>query len=289
MAKTDFTEIWHLIVSILVLGFCFSFRHWGAQRFDYDAGISNFILITLLVGFSVFVHEITHRFAARGAGSEINYRIWWAGVLVALALVFLTNGLFIFAAIGAITIVPLRMHKIGTGKFIGPLERTKIALSGPMANFVLAVIAGILFNATNAFIWETLFVINAWIAVFNLFPFFRIFPIINRTRFHKLLGRKHPIPLIRKTREWMAKKASDERLLPRSEGEVVFFGSKPIGIFAFSFVTIACVLLYKIKNAFASLFLAFIIGGVFYALWHYYVEPWSYLVKHKKKPFHYKP
>lgn len=299
MTKTDFTEIWHLIISILILGFCFSFRYWGGKYFDFDVGFSNFIFITFLVGFSVFIHEITHRLAAKKAQAEINYRTWWTGVLVAIILIFLTDGWFVFAAIGAVTIVPLRVYRVGTDKqSLGPFERAKIALSGPMANFVLAVISAILFNATGSFLWERLFAINAWIAVFNLFPFFRIMPLLSRIRWYRLLGQTQPIAtgkrrtgqwisLIRKTPEWTAKKLKDERLLPRSEGEIVFFGSKPTGIFLFSFVTLACVLLFVIKNIFASLFLALIIGGVIYALWHYYVESWSYLAKKRKKPFQY--
>lgn len=277
---TDWIEIRDLIISILVLGFAFSFRHWGAQEFNISTGVSNFTIITLLVAFSFLIHEITHRVFAENSQADLRYRAWKFGLILAVIFAFLTNGWFIFAAVGVITITPLAIHRAGKSSkaFLGPYERAKIAVSGPMANFAIAIVAAILFSATSGFIWEKLFMINAWLAVMNLFPFFRNLP---HVIWRKLVppGRKGP--------SFLADIKGDERILPQTEGEIVFFGSRPTWIFAFVFVTISC--LFLMKNIFTSLLLAFIIGAVLFMIWHYYVEPWSYQVKGKKKPYHYKP
>jgi Zn-dependent protease len=281
----DWIEIQDLIISILVLGFAFSFRHWGAQQFNWSAGFNNFILITFLVAFSFLIHEITHRIAARNSQADLRYRAWKFGLLLALIFAFLTQGWFVFAAVGIITIVPLRRtrsgkYKSGWGSHLGPYERAKIALSGPMANLGLAIISIVLFNATASFVFEKLFMINAWLAIMNLFPFFRSIP-------HALWRALYPLPPHRRSPPFLAAQKGDERLLPRSEGEIIFFGSRPLWAFAFFFVLISCILLYLFKAALASVILAFLIGFVLFMVWHYYVEPWSYETK-KKKPHHYK-
>ncbi len=277
--KLEYIEIQDLIISILVLGFAFSFKHWGAQEFNLSIGFSNFILITFLVAFSFLVHELAHRAVAINSQAELRYRAWKFGLILAVIFVFLTNGWFIFAAVGVITIVPLRIYRSGRTKFLGPYERTKIALSGPIANFALAILAAVLFNATNAFVWEKLFVINAWLAVMNLFPFFRNLP---HAVWRKIAGTGRRGPA------FSAELKGDERMLPQTEGEIIFFGSRPVWIFAFMFVTISCILLYLIKSVVVSLLLAFIIGFILYVVWHYYIEPWSYEIKHRRKPYQYK-
>ncbi len=283
--KTDWVEVQDLILSILVLGFCFSFRHWG-EPFSWEVGASSFVLITFLVAFSFFVHEIVHRIIARNSQADLRYRAWKFGLLLAVIIVFITNGWFIFAAVGVITIVSHTVHrpgkaKPGWGSVLGPYERAKIAISGPITNFALAIFSMIMFKYTTEFLWSKLFTINAWLAVMNLFPFFRSIPYtLTRKMLPASVAGK--LQLLNPRRAFIAEKRGDERLIPGTEGEVVFFGSKPMWIFAFMFVLVSCILLALIKKVIISLVLGFIVGAIFYILWQYYLEKWP-----GKKPYQY--
>lgn len=245
-------ELRDLTIVILVLAFCFGFRWEG--DITARAWILNFVLMFVLVAFSLAIHEAAHRWMANKFFARVRSKVFFAGILAALILVFVTNGYFIFAAIWAISITSITTYRLGRPypKYhLGPYERAQIAVVGPLANFAIAIAAKLLIPVLGP-IAEKLMIINLWIAAINLFPFFTLLPII----FWRMT------PIISKE----IKKGT-----PYLEGEYVFFGSRPLWLFTFVFVVVGSLALVYL-SLLSSLVLAFSIAFALYLAWHYWME-----------------
>ena len=125
----------------------------------------NLIPITLVaVGLGFVLHELAHKFVAVRYGFFAEYRMWVEGLV--LAIITASFG-FLFAAPGAVYI-----H----GDHISREENGKISLAGPLTNIALAVIFFLLkpslsFSPFLSAIISLGFLINSFLALFNLIPF----------------------------------------------------------------------------------------------------------------------
>ncbi|MBU2590183.1 MAG: hypothetical protein KKA65_03635 [Nanoarchaeota archaeon] len=190
-------EISYLAIVTLVLTFVFAFND-NRDVFVLSYWITNFIKVFVLVGISVFIHDFAHDLAAKRYGFISEYRIWGVkkfglsgkdkypkiinffgkkikmnafpiGIIIALFLTLISNGKLFFTAISSYGLMIKKSHRIGR-KFIEvtDFEEAKIALAGPMANILLAIILSI-FNSSGIF--STLILINSMMPVFDMIPF----------------------------------------------------------------------------------------------------------------------
>jgi Zn-dependent protease len=160
------SELQQLLIAWLVLSFCFSVR----ALFTPENFPTYFIISLITLGLGFIGHELTHRFVARNFGCWAEFRLWPLGLVMALAFALLSGGSIIFAAPGAVYIVP-RQHGVGYG--IGKRENGIISISGPLANITVGIfffmfkdIGGLLGS-----IGSIGFAVNFWLAAFNLIPF----------------------------------------------------------------------------------------------------------------------
>lgn len=246
-------ELKDLSIVVLVLAFCFAFRWEGIKTIG--AWAINFILVLILVILSLAVHEVAHRWIAAKYLARVRSKIFLSGIIAALVLVFVTNGYFIFAALWAVTITSIYKLRPGKGYpkwHLGPYERAKIAIVGPLASFSLAIVAKLLIPIFGV-VAQKLMIINLWIAIINLFPFFTLLPIV----FWRMS------PIIQKE---IAKGT------PYVEGEFVFFGSRAMWAFSFVFMLVGGLGLVFIESLLLSLIIAFAIAFTLYLAWHYRFE-----------------
>jgi Zn-dependent protease len=165
-------EVTHIIISMLVLTVAFSFAItqnnllWGAQNgFNLEALPFGLLLSFLAVAIAFFFHEIAHKFMAQRHGLWSEYRMFPQGLLIALFLGLFTG--FVFAAPGAV------MFRGGSRDY----ETGKIAMSGPLANIVIAGVTLLLYlfvffeDQLLGLIVGFICFINAFLATFNLLPF----------------------------------------------------------------------------------------------------------------------
>ncbi len=160
------SELEQLIIAWVVLSFCFSVRAlFSSGSFPLLFGTS---LGTLGLGF--IGHEISHRYVARRFGCWAEFRLWPMGLIMALMFSLISGGTIIFAAPGAVFIVP-RHYGIGYG--IGKRENGLISISGPLMNIIVALFFYIMqsFGGIFSFIGLTGYNVNLWLAAFNLIPF----------------------------------------------------------------------------------------------------------------------
>ncbi|MEM0139270.1 MAG: peptidase [Ferroplasma sp.] len=153
-----------ILIAVLVLTIAFTLMINGGLH-----AVSLKILeLEVLIGFSVTVtafllHEMAHRTVARKLGAVAFFKLWPAGILIALVTSIFG---FIFAAPGAV-------------QFAGLYDREsegKIALAGPATNVLIGVLAFLILifiNLGNAGNLILLWVawLNLWFALFNLIPF----------------------------------------------------------------------------------------------------------------------
>jgi len=165
-------EIKHLLISIIVLTFAFSFaltKNNIIQAYSFGFNLYNFILgfekAFLGVVIAFFCHEISHKFVAQKYHLWSEYRMYSKGLILAAILGFFTP--IVFAAPGAVMF---------RGK-VRLFEMGRIALAGPLANIIISIITFYLYififfeSATLNIIFGFICLINAVLATFNLIPF----------------------------------------------------------------------------------------------------------------------
>ena len=257
----DHEEIKYLMLTTAVLGFCFSYKEWF-EIFRFDLGI--YIATTVLVAVSVAVHELAHRNIAHRYGTTVKFRTWTSLLFTAMLIAILTNGYIVFAAVWVVSIGSKNIfrpkHKY---PHVGPWERSKIAATGPLANFALALFAGFFAFKTAVPIWHKLMIINFWMAGMNLFPFFRILPIL-------FVGMgKDFRNLTHKIRRSIWGRAD----MPYMEGEMIFFGSRMYSMFLLFLFSITATIVLYFGRIFTGVIVGFISAVFVWLFMEYYIEP----------------
>jgi Zn-dependent protease len=138
-------EVFYILISIVTLYLAFTYFFKIS-----DQGI--------LVGvfFGILVHELSHKFVAQSMGFKSEYKIWEIGLVLVLALAFITKGRVIFAAPGFVVTEGLASVR----------ERGIISFSAPFSNIMLALV----FLAISA-PWSTSAAyVNILLGIFNLLP-----------------------------------------------------------------------------------------------------------------------
>ncbi|MCP8310292.1 MAG: hypothetical protein L6N94_02185, partial [Candidatus Methylarchaceae archaeon HK01M] len=98
------------------------------------------------------------------------FRIWPLGLVLALFFALVSGGQIIFAAPGAVYIVPI---SFGLGLGISRKENGIISLVGPLTNmfFALFFFSLIGYGGLLSSIGYLGYLINLWLAAFNMIPF----------------------------------------------------------------------------------------------------------------------
>ncbi len=165
--KFSRTEIFHILIAMGVLTIAFSFtisRNNIISGFNrLDSFPSSIIVSFLGIVTAFFVHEIFHKLMAQKYGLWSEFRMYPQGLLFSMILAFITG--FVFAAPGAV------MFRGETRNF----EIGRIAVAGPTANILIAVITFILYRyvfleTDVGKIFAFICLVNVLLATFNLLP-----------------------------------------------------------------------------------------------------------------------
>lgn len=154
-------EPFDIIASWLIISLCFSI---SSLFYDFSLFAMIFFISAGTAGIGFLFHEIAHKIAAKRLGYKAYYKVWPLGIVIALVISILSKGNFVFAALGAVHIIPVSIQTSKEEK----QSYGKIALSGLLMNLLLACI----FLFTSNWV-KTLYIgyeINAWLAAFNSIP-----------------------------------------------------------------------------------------------------------------------
>ncbi len=149
---------------------------WAALTLAFAAGEvlrGNYVwlIISAVAVATAFVfHEIAHRQVARKYNLFARYKAWYKGLVLALAIAFISAKLFgtpfIIAAPGAVYI----MAYYGIPP---PDIEFRVSVAGPVANMLVAIalfVASIVVPYPLNIYLRFISNVNAWIAFFNLLP-----------------------------------------------------------------------------------------------------------------------
>ena len=149
--------------------------------------INGFITLAIII-FSAILHEIAHGYVAERFGdptARLAGRLTLnpkkhidpiMSILLPLVMYISTNGAFVFGAAKPVPIDPFNLKE-------GRKDIALVALSGPLTNIILAILATIVFHVLNVILPATNFTLtvvhwfiltiahlNLLLAIFNLIP-----------------------------------------------------------------------------------------------------------------------
>lgn len=240
-------EVKQLLISAVILGFVFGFDD-GAETFKLSFWLFNFVIVTIIVGLSIFGREFIKKLIAKRKNCTTEYEIWWLkrfgfksgskfknvglkkGIplfsILAVMFSFVSLGKIFFTAIGKTDVKSVKSHRVGR-KFIEVTnyEEAVILLSGIVFNLLLVLI----FNAVNLYPLNLIFIINFWLVIYNMLP------------------------------------------IPPLDGGKIFFNSILVYIFGLAFIILAFGLkdLNVIFNIVLSVIIAFVLLFIFYYFGEY--------------------
>jgi len=159
--KTSKIEIVDLIKAWIAISIAFGIiltriQGPGATMADMflNLGISGFT-----VGTAFLLHEMGHKVTAQRYGLIAEFRSFDFMLLVAIAMALFLG--IVIAAPGAVMIAG-KVHKNKYGI---------ISMAGPMVNIILALLFGVALAVTEMMVMWYGFLINGFIALFNMIPF----------------------------------------------------------------------------------------------------------------------
>lgn len=164
------SETLGLLASWLVISFCFSVSFIFESS---DIFLIAFGLSAASAGVGFLLHELAHRTTARRYGCNAYYRVWLAGIALALAVAIFTRGALVFAALGAVYISPMISSASLSAESLRKVYGV-ISLAGPSMNLLLAALF-LALSLSSLGGWLSVFStyalrINLWLAAFNLLP-----------------------------------------------------------------------------------------------------------------------
>lgn len=131
-----------------------------------------FVNALIAVGLAFILHELGHKFVAQVKGCWAEFRVWPAGLLIAVAMALLSKGGFVFAAPGAVMIIPAKRTEFGLAfTYLNPRDMGQIGAAGPLVNIFLAAGFGLAAILAPIQLLSIAAQVNAWLAIFNLIPF----------------------------------------------------------------------------------------------------------------------
>lgn len=158
--STSRTELIDLIKAWIAISLAFALVLGGSiLSFNF---ITFFMISSLSVGLGFIAHELSHKIVAQKYGCQAEFRAWDQMLMLAVIMAFFG---FVIAAPGAVMI---------SGP-VGRRRNGKISAAGAIANLVVAAIfLSLLFvpvTGTLLIIAKYGFMINTWLALFNMIPF----------------------------------------------------------------------------------------------------------------------
>ena len=166
-------ELQDLLIAVIVTGFVFSFRDWGAgTAVDILTGIRNLIIVTALAALSYLVHESGHRLSALSVGFKAEFKLWWGGLFASLILAFVSNGIIQLILPGGLVSSLIIRQRMGEFRYgLNYWDNGFVAFFGPFANLILAMAAKVLlYFLPGNWMLQKLLLMNIVFAICTMLP-----------------------------------------------------------------------------------------------------------------------
>ncbi len=179
----------HLIITIIILSFVFSFKEWGTTQFSILVGLSNWIQYLIAIAIILVLKQTIHKIIAEKQGASAEYRMWSIeryglkksahfsrkkkeglpiGLILSITLAFLTNGALKFAAVCSSKMK--EESRIGKKyKNLTEIEISINSLIGILATLFVATLFQVL--TLTVFNFDKIITVGYAIAIYSMIPF----------------------------------------------------------------------------------------------------------------------
>ncbi len=166
-------ELSGLIIAILVTALIFSFKDWGTDVFDAAIGFRNLFLVTIIALISFWFRISCQKIYAVNEGYKAEFKVWWAGLVGALLIAFLSFGNIPLVIIGGMVtsfMVKQRLGEFRYGHSMG--NEAFIGMWGIFGNLILAILFSIgLLAVPESYFFSKGLQLNMIMAFTSLLPF----------------------------------------------------------------------------------------------------------------------
>lgn len=161
-------EIKQIIITVLMIGFVWSFDKWGGETFNFMQGLINLGLGCLYALIGLIFNQVGQRVLSVYFGYDPSYEYGILGLMIALVITFASRGLLIFFLPGAINIRHLTASRLGEFRYYtNDWEWAKIGFIGPFLNIFLVMILSPFKSHQVVF---DLMIMNIFFAIYALIP-----------------------------------------------------------------------------------------------------------------------
>ncbi len=170
--RFDKQELTGLIPAILVTALIFSFRDWGVEQFNLIVGLKNFFLVVIIATLSFLFRFSAQKVYALSQGYKTDFKIWWAGLLIALVIAFLSVGRIPLIIIGATISAFMVKQRLGEFRYgHSVIQDAIIAFWGILGNLIMATFFAIgLYTFPESYFFSKGLWLNLIMAACSLIP-----------------------------------------------------------------------------------------------------------------------
>ena len=169
-------EMGWLGISAVICAFIFSFRDWGDTTFDASLGLFHFMLLILVCLFSLLVRFTAQKMKALSLGYLAEFKIWWTGLVISLALTFVSMGKFSIILVGGVSVAFMVRQRLGEFRYgFSYQQNGEIGFTGIMTNLLLAFVFGIgLYLFPTSYLFEKAMWFNLAMGFFSFIPLIQL-------------------------------------------------------------------------------------------------------------------
>lgn len=165
-------EVVGLAFAMVITALIFSFRDWGEEQFNLLVGLKNLFLVLILVVFSFIFRFSCQKIHALKEGYTAEFKIWWAGLLIALVIAVISNGKIPLVLVGVVATSLMVRQRLGEFRYgYSHFQNALISLWGILGNLLAAIVfaVGLYFFPENFFFGKGL-ELNLIMAFCSLLP-----------------------------------------------------------------------------------------------------------------------
>jgi hypothetical protein len=166
-------EMRNIVATILIIGFMYGFND-NSSSFNLTNWTLNLIISIAISAITVLVFVVGQRLIGIYNGYQIEFQMWWPGLILALIVTFISRGYIWIPIAGGMLVHFHKGHRLGYFRYgLNLLSTGMTAAAGPIACILFATIIkqiNLLFSPVTLPIIQKLYWFSLIFALVNMLP-----------------------------------------------------------------------------------------------------------------------
>ena len=165
-------EMVGIIAAVLVTGFIFSFRDWGAEMFDAATGLKNLLTLLIIAAISFIFRLSCQKWYSLSAGYKAEFKVWWTGLAIALVIAFVSFGRVPLVLAGTMATAFMVKQRLGEFRYgFSYWNNAMIAMWGILGNMIIAILFAVgLYFLPDSYFFQKGLILNLMMGFTSLWP-----------------------------------------------------------------------------------------------------------------------